>query len=300
MTDILAAKRTIFYDPTDFPLPENLELEPVALRDFLKQNLGKGSLLLAYSEYEAMGAEPGLLGDAAFEHDDVLEEILKDGRERSVNGVYFRRLRVRPFGGDELCDFVAVKPLLTPALVAHEYGATLYVNSLQPNSTPNSFVPLGFYGDDDGKFSLVTRFEMPVRSMDNVFLSDGSIRLPEQLARMKLFYAAGLLGYLHVNGLVHCDMQVRNVATDGVRSRVIDLTGMRRFNLSKPTATDINDVFTDVRTFLRSIMGFRGIEPFHVMEYFAPIYVDYINHPESKLDAVIRLTLEDIRSICDF
>lgn len=90
---------------------------------------------------------------------------------------------------------------------------------------PVTFQPIGIAETQKG-FSVVTSFEETVMSFDNVLQREGGGS--RQQTEAALVYAAAALIFLHANKFNHLDYQIKNTASDGISSRVIDVTTVKR------------------------------------------------------------------------
>lgn len=196
--------------------------------DGLEEKLmrGSGSFFFAPEFVSELGTDSNLLTHSRF----MLREDWAEGRERSAQGVFFGELTLGTDGDSETTIGVACKPypVLQRHRAVHEYTA---MRHFAKRAVPQAYEPLGFWVTEAGHVVLLSRFEQPVESFDNI-----RWRVPKQPTLWEesdvvsaLKKAARILGLLHAQGFVHKDAQVKNMAMDIITQevRLIDLTTMR-------------------------------------------------------------------------
>lgn len=226
----------------------------------------------------------------------VVDPDLSKGRQRSMNGVYFGQL-ILDSEKSQHTELVAVKPLFLPKDAVREYGATVLVNDLSGPELPFTFTPLGFYREDTGSTALITRFEMGVRTFDNLFWNEEEPPSQIEVAHA-LGFCAAALGFMHANELVHGDASPRNIGKDGEVSRISDLTTMRSarsldvFSARNLFLTDIKKLFDGVQDARTVDFTDRAVREL-VVENFAEPYVDFAGD-RTTLEPESNLRLDDI------
>ncbi len=198
-------------------------------------------------------------------------------RQASRNQVGFGQLVIKDADSRERVEYVAVKPLDTPGRAAREFGAMQTVNELaaRGNLSP-ALRPLGFYKDrEDGRVSLLTKYEHDILTLDNIFW-DPNFTPSERQLRAAMGHCAVSLGELHSNGIAHTDAQVKNIAADNRGVRYVDLEGAQELvaasGLVNPVAAR-HLIEMDVRECLESYNGV-GVE--FIEESFTPPYLDIV------------------------
>ncbi len=202
-----------------------------------------------------------------------------DGRTISANGVRFYDMHIEAEGDGEVLSTqpIAVKPLDTPQLVAHEYAMSNAVNNICPGAT---FEPIGFSADHTSKVSVVTKFEPGVRSFDNVFFTD--VRPSEATVEWALGCAAASIIFLHANNVAHGDYALWNTAHSAAGDgRIIDLTSAKRESNPELLMADLDRY---MQTF-----SFNGssdyVSPGQLVDIFLTDYRDALKgiFPQTKL-----------------
>lgn len=267
-----------FIDRSGYPLPSGNKLASSQLVKELKI-LEPNNVLLFEDVFRTAGIGEGSMGAVACigEIDDFART-----RQDSANAVYFGQLAVsmhHPGDSDVRTELVAIKPLTNPTEAAHEFGAMTWINESigGQGKRPDTFRVLGFFKQNDGTTAMISRYEQNVISLDNIFNKEfGKSRVERFLG-----YCAATLGFLHVNGGVHGDAQIKNIAIDGEGVRIIDLTYFQRFD---PTIPELNikyNIEDDLRTIVGSL-GRYGVEG-EVVSTMLGNYWDFITHPNSQL-----------------
>lgn len=118
----------------------------------------------------------------------------------------------------------------------------------------------------------LTRFEQGVESFDNIFEEGSGEKLNSDHC-FALANAAETLIFLHKNGFIHKDYQVKNTAADTIGARLIDISSVekkRRFSVP-----DLNPYVENLRAYIRSLGPYvrptqANVET--VNEYFLDLY----------------------------
>lgn len=215
------------------------------------------------------------------------------GREDSSQAVFFGENEIQVDGLDSQTVPVAVKPykIFDRDRAIHEYAALDYFRDSPHLQT---FEPLGFWVDEHGYVSLLTRFEENVVSLDNINWSkEGNDPLEEHYTLFEaLQKSAQILARLHIQGFAHRDAQVKNMAVDKSTNKVrlIDLTTLERIH-----DTDNPDevaweraVADDLRTLVSSVRNrgyLRGEVPKETRNMvnmaLLAIHASMLRHPSS-------------------
>lgn len=184
------------------------------------------------------------------------------GRQDSTYGVFFGELEMAIDDGKTVIVGIAAKPyrVLERERAVHEYAGLEYFNG---HSELKTFQPIGFWINKHGDPVLLTVFEEPVKSFDNVDWGktgeaafDGHYDLLTALQK-----SAQILARLHASGFAHRDAQIKNMAVD-THSR-----GVRLIDLTTLTVVDGGNqdqitkwsqlVYDDLRTLVGSVRS-RG------------------------------------------
>ena len=253
-----------------------------------------GSLLLAQKEFKA-------LDEFDLRARFVEDRELAFGRDKSAHGLYFGQLILGSVSDHERTEMVAIKPFEhDDAGAVHEALVARYANALSP-AHKRAFTPLGFYRDEAGVLSYISRYEHHVKSFDAILWAD-PVTEPEALTAPKIQKAVRLslygLGLVHGLGLQHGDAQAKNLGTDNEKVRLIDLEEARTFARlgSDPQAPVDHEsarfaVISDVDTFLGSCFRNEGSgeedNPGNILEV-----------GEAILDVVDGLAPSYVRGVC--
>lgn len=216
-------------------------------------------------------------------------------REESRNKVQFGQLIVHDPDNRERVEYVAMKPLDTPNRAAREFGAISTINALASKGRLSpALQPLGFYrSPDDGRFSLLTKYEHGILTLDNLFW-DPDYEPTERQIRAGLGHCALSLAELHSNGIAHADAQVKNIAADNQGVRYVDLEGAQELAMASGRLDPFGArrlMEIDVRTCLESLDGY-GVEL--IAESFTPIYHELITQDGSVVPPEAVLEVREI------
>lgn len=198
-------------------------------------------------------------------------EDYAEGRQDSVNQVWFADSYLYGKGGELLSQPVAVKPGIENEewLSAREFRASVDLN----REGVVTFQPIGFMKQHN-TINLLTKFEQGVTSFDNI-LWNLDHPPTEQEIKWGLSCAAANLIVLHDDKYVHRDFQVKNTAYGpDLDSRVIDLT--TAVKSSRP-----DDFTSDVADYVESLTRFGRqpalVNPDQVQEFFIENYEDTVD-----------------------
>jgi len=179
-------------------------------------------------------------------------------RQQSTSGIWFGDMTAGANGADVFTRPVAVKPLGPAWKAVEEVRTAQAINRLATDdftdmaAMPVTFQPIGIARTGD-TFSVVTNFEQTVISFDNSLQRrDGILTSPEE-AITGLAYAAAALIFLHANKFSQGDYQVKNTASDGVSSRVIDVTSIKKHGAIH--SANVEKFLEDIRTYVHSVQS---------------------------------------------
>lgn len=210
-------------DLPDFTSDKDELLFEQGLRGEIKR-MGRLSLLLD-------GAQIEQLGDLHLRGEYIDRPEFAYGRDQSAHVVFFGQMILNSVSDYERPELVAIKPFGSDHKTAlHELAVNTTVN--RANGLVRAFEPLGMWRDEQGDYSLITRYEHAVQSYDRVFWANRDEE-PEALAPAVVRKAVRLssfgLGLMHGLGFAHGDPQVKNLGNDNTRMRFIDLEEARQF-----------------------------------------------------------------------
>lgn len=184
-----------------------------------------------------------------------------EGRKDSMQQVEFANLTVSAGEAVLSTQPVALKPYDRPWMAIRDFRTAHALNK----DGKVTFEPLGFTKMGD-KIALLTRFEQGVVSFDNILWNETAPR--EKQIEWSLACAAATLIFLHGNGYVHGDFQVKNTAYDiNLQSRVIDVTTIRQ-------RQDPHEFGKDISYYLKSLSRFGRQTPYPSQEQVHGIFVD--------------------------
>lgn len=174
-------------------------------------------------------------------------------RENATSGIVFGQLTMLGSGGIENSRLVAVKPTNSPWAAGAEYKTAEAINragaiSEDAITDPMTFVPIGFQKLSTGDVAIISNFELAVKSFDNYFWTDKAPS--DRVIEYALTRAAEGLIFLHANGFVHRDYQVKNTASDEKRPRIIDVTSVSRIKYS---LSEVSEIIKDPVTYAGSL-----------------------------------------------
>ncbi len=261
-----------------------------------------GGFLLDEDKFSEMEAESSLVTASVHEF-----EGFEYGRHKNSHGLIFGQMILQSMFDRQKQSFVAVKPFDTPKDALHEFAVMNYVNGFgRYGRAILAFDTLGFHRfADTGQFGLITAYDETVTSYDNIFW-DTDYEPSDQEIDKALSRCAMSLARLHVFGLSHGDAQVKNMASDNVGIRFIDLESARPFPAMRDESSvdpykAHHEVIRDISTLVGSLQ--TGIEDPEVgAEKFAEAlflafdenYLEVIKHPSSRLPEEARPTKEEI------
>ena len=139
-------------------------------------------------------------------------------------------------------------------------------------ASPVTFQPIGIANSGEEGFSVVTGFEEEVESFDNILQREGGGH-PRQV-EAALAYAAAALIFLHANRFNHLDYQIKNTASDGISSRVIDVTTVKR--RGDVSVRNVEDFLDDIDTYVNSVAGnyeLNGVDKTMMHDTFIDYYL---------------------------
>ena len=191
-----------------------------------------------------------------------------EGRHNSIQEVRFGDLTVSSPEATLSTQPIALKPYNKSWLAAQDFRTACSLN----RDRKVTFEPLGFTKIDD-KIALLTRFEQGVVSFDNILWGDS--RPEDREIEWSLVCAATTLIFLHGNGRIHGDFQVKNTAYDiNLQPRVIDTTTMRQ-------RQDPCEFGKDIICYIESLSRFGRQAPYpseeQVRDMFIGTYHDTID-----------------------
>lgn len=255
-----------------------------------------GSFVLFSQEFALVGP------DAVSAHfSDV--QGLELTREEHSHDVRFGQLVLATHGGGTHTEQVAIKQFDHPSQAAYEIGATMVVNGIEPRrqGSPLSFVPLGFWREQDGKTSMITKYDSSVLTQDIIFWNPNRPPADREVVSA-LSYAAFALGGIHANGYALGDPQVKNIGRDLRGVRYVDLETMRHVTVG-PVA--LERTTRDLSVYLNSLTS--RLEEDHpnseeappnyrdqIVRIFAPRYRKIVSAAYSKVPEEARLQSEEI------
>lgn len=216
------------------------------------------------------------------------------GREDSGYGVYFGELDVLTTEGKEHSLPVAAKhfPLFERDRAIHEFAATQMFKDTEDLRT---FTPLGIWVNNNGEAVLLTHFEEPVVSLDNLDWDKAAAdSVMEHLDIIEgLQRSAQILARLHSRGFAHNDAQIKNMAVhqDTGAIRLTDLTALER--VYDPEDGDLNKwqqmVYKDLSDLINSIRRaglLRGDKPEDTRRLvdvaLLSIHASMLRHPSTR------------------
>jgi hypothetical protein len=216
------------------------------------------------------------------------------GREDSSQAVFFGENEINIDGAENHTVPFAVKPykIFERDRAIHEYVA---LDHFQDNPGLRSFEPLGFWVDEQGYPSLLTRFEQNVISLDNIDWSkDGQHPLKDHFSLFEaLQKSAQILARLHIQGFTHRDAQIKNMAVDTSQDevRLIDLTTLQKIHdtdepdeikWERAVADDLRTLVSSVRNrgYLRGEVQ-KDVRNMVNMALLA-IHASMLRHPSSQ------------------
>ncbi len=240
---------------------EDLSTEATSRFTALIKNVQPGSLALDSMQYVMALGGVAQNGDARA--DFVGQDDFGRGRERSGNHVYFGQLVVGTEVTMDLPEEVAVKPMVMTGDkgLINEWAANNYLNSVSADE--RAYIPLGIWRDIDDVPQLVTVYDHPVQSYDNLYWATGGSA--RSVTPEKIYKAFGIcmygIGLLAGVGAIHGDAQPKNLAVDRKRFRYIDLEettllprdGKGDFVYDSSTREQLME---DIDTFLGNCIGF--------------------------------------------
>jgi len=156
------------------------------------------------------------------------------GREDSTQQVFFGELELTTdigLDGKSRTIPIAIKPyILAKKAAIHEFVALDLINE---HKNMESFHPIGFWAQDSSNIFLLTRFENEVKTLDNInWMLNGTDMLNEHFEPFAALRAcAKILAFMHSQGFVHRDAQIKNMGIDSHGIRIVDLTQLRRISL---------------------------------------------------------------------
>ncbi len=206
------------------------------------------------------------------------------GRYNNTSGITFGDMNILDSSEDVVVGYpVAIKPVGPGWLAADEIRMANKLNSIGSDGHPDmaenpvTFRPMGALRDEHGRMCVITHLESPVKSFDNI-LQNKDKRPTKEQSTQALAFAAATLIFLHANGLVHLDYQVKNTATDGLTGRVIDITSMK--DRKRSYNSHLEAFVHDFETYLRSVLKYsevNGVTRGMIQEELADVYLSCID-----------------------
>lgn len=200
----------------------------------------------------------------------------QDGRFSSF-GVHFADLELTDLDQHNpsvITQPVAIKPHESIRQAVRELQISRFLNQHKRRT----FNVIGFMKNGgDNTVSTITEFEQGVVSFDNILLNERRKNSPEQI-KWALGCAASTLKFLHLNGVVHGDFQVRNTAFDvSLQPRIIDISEIRKTNEADFYE---NDVLTYVESLTNHGTHLSPVSNDQFLEYFLKPYSERIENSE--------------------
>lgn len=172
-------------------------------------------------------------------------ENLRNGRDRSRQGVFFGYLTAGSEIVSDTVSQVAVKPygdekgdvgMTSEVALVHEWGVNTHLNRLRSGT---AYDAVGFWGDraKDVVPRMVTDFMSRSTSLDNTFRKEpirngsGDLFIPSPWIEQALYMGNYALGYLHGARITHGDALPQNLAHTGRTPELVfnDTTTFRPF-----------------------------------------------------------------------
>ncbi len=254
----------------------------------------------------------GVFADVAT-HDGVVAEFLEVPelgitRMESAHEVMLGQLIMSTAAG-EIPELVAVKPLESAKVAAHEFALAQYFSGPNRPVGFNTFAPLGLTRlESSGEYGVITKYEHGTISLDNIFWN------PENdpksiLVTQAIGKCAFILGSLHAAGWTHGDAQIKNMFRsnkDEVFVADLESTQPLRQVKGRIGELDILAVEESInRDFLKLFSSLdaraEGREEHDYSEQlntmFSLIYNGIINNPQSAIPRDIRKTPDAIMEL---
>lgn len=264
---------------------------PVRLTTFPQTELG-GNYDEMIAEIERIPADGislerreflGLQGGRTIVADFTERPEAAKSRRDSAHNVYFGQLMINSTYDYELPTPVAVKPYDedtapqgTPAKsLAHEWAANEYVGRL--SQYERAYLPLGVWKDEGGAPQLVTLFDEPTKTFQDIFWATGKEvdRINKKIIMKAIDMSMYAIGVLHGAGLAHGDTAVRNLARDSNHVRFVDLETV---SMLPRDGSEIRDslatkrqVNGDINQFISSLLMKNDSRPNYTFEKVASV-----------------------------
>lgn len=258
------------------------------------QRLGVGSLMLFTGENR-------LIRPTADTVQITENPVYAKTRERNTSGIWFGDLTASIDGDSVVTRPVAVKPLGPAWKAVEEVRIAHDINSIGTSgfsdmaASPVTFQPIGI-ASNAGKYSVVTGFEGAVTSFDNVLQRETGERAHDRQVEAALAYAAASLIFLHANKFNHLDYQIKNTASDGTSSRVIDVTSVKKRKTID--TSNVEGFLHDIEVYANSVAKnyqFNGVGKDLMHDTFIDYYLSCVSDifPQ-ELQGRVRKRIETI------
>lgn len=201
----------------------------------------------------------------------TIDDEFKRSRPHGTHKLQFGRLVLSSIDDYELPTQIVVKPEGkgggnpryddSARALAHEWSANSYINDLY--GYRSAFQPLGFWKSDDGVARLITEFEEPVKTFDQIFWAQGresqDVTKEQMIKALRIGISA--VGFLHGSGLIHGEPHQGNIGRDSTdRVRQIDLESLWRLLSNDHGVVNNKEsrglILADVQKLIGSLMSY--------------------------------------------
>ena len=219
--------------------------------------------------HEDLGLDDRMLRSASFTEVTPWETGRQDSSMQNFFGVLHLVIDEGAKGVESDIP-VAVKPYIPEQNeqgLGYEDAIHEYVGCkvLQDYGLIKPLKPVGFWIDEDHRTYYMTLFEGDVRSLDNVSWFDAGEDKVSAHPKLEkaLTMSAHTLGLLHIQGFIHGDAQIKNMAYDSYGLRLVDLTSLRRILPDELTTIDniTRRIRNDLLFLVISVMAASQIQP---------------------------------------